>query len=263
MTTPDPIESPNYVRALARGLSVMEALGGSLRGKTLSEVAQVCSLDRATSRRLLLTLCELGYVRAEDSRFHLAPRALSLGYAYLSSFPFWEVARPIMTKVVDELRESCSAATLDGPEAVYVARIRSNHRVVDVLRTVGSRIPAYCTSLGRVLLAGEPPQLQRSLLEKLPRTKFTPHTVTDLDQLMGILADVRAEGWALVNEELEIGLRSLAVPVKDSAHRVVAALNISVSSGRSSADEMRRSYLLPLQKAAGELAAALIARDDS
>lgn len=262
MTTNEESRDPqSYVRALARGLALMEALGGHPRGRSLTDLAQEASLDRATARRLLLTLGSLGYVRNEDSRYMLAPRALSLGYAYLSSYPFWDVARPLMARLTEKVRQSCSAATLDGPYAVYVARIRSNPHIVDVSRTVGSRVPAYCTSLGRVLLAAQPVDVQRDLLRQLPPARNTLHTVVDTDRLLDMLREIGGQGWALVDQELEPNLRSLAVPVRDGAGKVVAALNISVPEGRASAEELLANYLEPLRKTAVELTAALRARE--
>jgi len=260
MTTPEERDSQTFIRSLARGLAVIEAMGTEMSGLTLSEVAARCSLDRATARRILLTLGELGYVRGEGNRFHLTPRVLGLGYAYLSSFPFWEVAKPLMAKLVDKVQESCSAATLDGAFAIYVARIRSSDRIVDVSRTVGSRVPAYCTSLGRVLLAAQSPAEQKKLLASIPIVANTSFTVTDPKKLLRVLAEVKAQGWALVDQELEIGLRSLAAPVIDAQGGAVAALNISVQSGRISADELRQRYLPALQETAGEVSQAYIAR---
>lgn len=260
MSSLQPPDSQSFIRSLARGLGVIEALGGEQNGLSLSELAVRCELDRATIRRILLTLEQLGYVRSEGNRNFLAPRALSLGYAYLSSVPFWQVAKPLMTKLVDEVQESCSAATLDGPHAVYVIRIRSDQRIVDVSRTVGSRIPAYCTSLGRALLAGEPPALQQKLLNQLPLVAQTPQTVTDRAELLRILAEVGQQGWALVDQELEPGLISLAVPIRNAAGKTVAALNISVQAVRVSAKELKRQYLGPLQRTAQEISDAYIAR---
>lgn len=252
-----------FVRALARGLAVMEALSGHPRGRSLSEIAQQCALDRATTRRLLLTLAELGYVRSEDSRFFLAPRALSLGYAYLSSFPFWEVARPLMASLVAEVKQNCSAATLDGPYAVYVARIRTNPHIVDVSRTVGSRVPAYCTSLGRILLAAEPVEKQRELLRQLPPVRNTPKTIVEAKTLLGTLQKVQQQGWSLVDQELEPNLCSLAVPVRDRRDQVVAALNVSVPDARVGSGTFVKRFLEPLQATAAKVSAALQARDSA
>lgn len=250
----------SFVRALARGLAVIEVMGGEVKGLGLSEVAARCNLDRATARRLLLTLIELGFVRAEGNRFHLTPRVLALGYAYLSSFPFWEVARPLMARLVEHVHESCSAATLDGPYAVYVARIRRNERIVDVSRTVGSRIPAYCTSLGRVLLAGCLEDERKRLLKASPLAAGTSFTVTDTKTLLEILRGVAEQGHAIVDQELELGLRSIAVPVYDERHAVIAALNISVQGGEASVDDMRERYLPALRRTAEEISRAFIAR---
>jgi IclR family pca regulon transcriptional regulator len=260
MPEADSQTSQTFIRSLARGLAAIEAMGGDTKGTTLSELAAKCALDRATARRILLTLAELGYVRSEGSRFHLTPRVLGLGYAYLSSFPFWDVAKPVMAKLVDQLQESCSAATLDGPYAVYVARIRSSDRIVDVSRTVGSRIPAYCTSLGRVLLAAQTPAEQKKLLARSAIVANTSFTVTQPVKLLKVLAQVRAQGWAIVDQEFELGLRSLAVPVTGAGDDVVAALNISVQAGRITADALSKRYLPALQGAARELSTALMAR---
>lgn len=243
----------NFIRSLSRGLSVIEALGSKVEGATLSELAVQCKLDRATSRRILLTLAELGYVRASGNRYLIAPRALSLGYAYLSSMPFWEIATPIMEQLVLQVHESCSAATLDGTHVVYVARVRSNERFVDVGRTVGSRIPAYCTSLGRVLLAVLPPEQQKRLLKESSLQKHTEHTVTDVAELRKILDQVRDAGHAVVDQEMEIGLRSLAVPLHDRNGTAMAALNVSVQASRVSVDELLNNYLAPLRATAKQL----------
>jgi len=243
----------NFIRSLSRGLSMIEALGGKVEGATLSELAVQCQLDRATSRRILLTLAELGYVRTVGNRYLIAPRALSLGYAYLSSMPFWEIANPIMEQLVQQVHESCSAATLDGTHVVYVARVRSNERFVDVGRTVGSRIPAYCTSLGRVLLAALPPEQLKRVLKDSSLQKHTEFTVTDVSQLRKILDQVRENGWAVVDQEMEIGLRSLAVPLHDRSGTVVAALNVSVQASRVSVEDLLKNYLEPLRSTARQL----------
>jgi IclR family pca regulon transcriptional regulator len=243
----DARESQNFIRALARGLAAIEAMGAHADGVTLSELAGLCDLDRATTRRILLTLTELGYVRGAANRFLLAPRVLNLGYAYLSSIPFWELANPVMERLVRTLHESCSVAMLDGTDAVYVARVRSTERMIDVSRTIGSRIPAYCTSLGRVLLAAETVDQREALLKQSTLVAHTKHTIVDRRKLMKILSEVREQGWALVDQEMEVGLRSLAVPVTDRTGKVVAALNTSVQPTRVSTAELLKKYLPALQ----------------
>lgn len=255
-TGADSRDSQNFIRSLSRGLAAIEAMGAHPDGMTLSEVAVACGLDRATARRILLTLNELGYVRTMANRFLLAPRVLSLGFAYLSSIPFWELANPVMERLVRKIHESCSAATLDGVDAVYVARVRSTERTIDVSRTIGSRVPAWCTSLGRVLLAAEPVARRAALLEKSAVRAHTKHTVTDRRKLLKILADVSEQGWALVDQEMELGLRSLAVPVLDRGGRVIAALNISVQPTRVSVSDLIRKYLPDLRATALELSHA-------
>ncbi len=222
-------------------------------GASLSEIAVQCELDRATARRILMTLAELRYVRVMGNRYMLAPRALGLGYAYLSSIPYWEVAAPIMEQLVQKVNESCSAATLDGDQVVYVARVRSNKRFVDVSRTVGSRIPAYCTSLGRVLLAALPTQQRNKVLARTNLQKNTPYTVTDIGALHTLLDEVKQQGWSVVDQEMEIGLRSVAVPLHDQWGAVIAALNVSVQAERVSVEDLTNNILGPLKATAHQL----------
>jgi IclR family pca regulon transcriptional regulator len=260
MASSEERDPQTFIRSLARGLAAIEVMGAQARGMTLSELATRCGLDRATARRILLTLVELGYVRIEDNRFFLTTRVLALGYAYLSSFPFWEAARPLMSKLVDTVHESCSAATLEGPYVVYVARIRTTNRVVDVARNVGSRVPAYCTSLGRVLLAAQPLQEQKKWLSAIPLAANTEFTVTDPKRLLAILAEVKTQGWSLVDQELELGLRSLAVPIDDGRGQVIGALNVSVPAGRVAAGQLKADVLPALRATAAEVAQAYLTR---
>ncbi|MFD7289945.1 IclR family transcriptional regulator C-terminal domain-containing protein [Streptomyces sp. NPDC059863] len=245
---------PDFVRSLARGLAVLTALGEDRGdGLTLSETAAATGLARATARRSLLTLSELGYAEAVEGRFTALPRVLELGCARLSGLTLTDVARPHLEDLVGRVRESASLAVLDGGDIRYVARVPTV-RIMSITITVGTRFPAYATSMGRVLLANRPRAERPPLPAVLPA--LTRHTVTSPDRLAGILDEVAANGHALVDQELEEGLRSLAVPVRDAGGRVVAALNVAQHTGHGSPDAMRAALLAPLRETAG-----LIERD--
>ncbi|MFE4369396.1 IclR family transcriptional regulator C-terminal domain-containing protein [Streptomyces sp. NPDC056835] len=245
---------PDFVRSLARGLAVLAALGADRGdGLTLAETAAATGLARATARRSLLTLSELGYAGAVDGRFTALPRVLELGCARLSGLTLTDVARPHLEDLVGRVHESASLAVLDGDDIRYVARVPTV-RIMSITITVGTRFPAYATSMGRVLLADRPRARRPPLPAGLPA--LTRHTVTSPDRLAGILDEVAANGYALVDQELEEGLRSLAVPVRDAGGRVVAALNVAQHAGHGSPDAMRAALLTPLRETAG-----LIERD--
>lgn len=240
----------HFIQSLARGLAVLQVFSRQHPAVTLSEAASLTGLTRATARRILLTLQELGYVRAEGRRFLPTPRVLAIGYAYLSSLDLWEGAEPHMAELAERTGESCSAATLDGAEVVYVARVPAR-RVMAVNLSVGARLPAYPTSLGRVLLAALGPAELDEHLAGVELRALTPRTVTDPARLRGIMQEVRGQGWALVDQELEDGVRSIAAPVRDRAGRVVAAMNVSGHAGRVSVQQLREQFL-PLLLAAAK-----------
>lgn len=225
-TNDTPAPGGNYVQSFARGLAVLRSFGADAPAQTLSEVAERTGLTRAGARRILLTLLHLEYVAVEGRRFQLTPKVLELGFAYLSSQPIWTRAQPIMEDLVDTLRQSCSAAVLDGDEIVYVLRVPA-HKIMSINLGVGSRLPAYCTSMGRVLLAGLPAETLKRRLGEMPLTALTPATETDPQRLFECIQEVREQGWALVNAELESGLMSVAAPIMDRSGKVVAAINIS------------------------------------
>jgi IclR family transcriptional regulator, pca regulon regulatory protein len=250
-------DDPSYVGALARGISVIRAFDANRASMTLAEAAKATALPRATVRRSLLTLQALGYVASDGKQFRLTPRILSLGYAYLASTPMARVLQPALETVSERTRESCSASTLDGPEIVYVARAATK-RIMSVGLAVGSRLPAYCTSMGRVLLAAEDPDRARAILASSDRKALSPHTVTDLDALMGILEVVRRQGYSLVDEELEVGLRSVAVPIVNSGGRVMAAMNVSAQAGRVSSGELLQGVLPVLRDQAARVRSSLV-----
>jgi IclR family transcriptional regulator, pca regulon regulatory protein len=240
---------PNFVQSLARGLAVIRAFDSDHPELTLSEVAKTTGLTRAAARRFLHTLVDLGYVRTDGRMFALRPRVLELGYAYLSSLSLPELAMPTMERLVEQVRESCSMAVLDGEEVVYVARVPTK-RIMSVAISVGTRFPAYATSMGRVLLADRDPQWLDHYLATAKLEPLTSRTVTDPDQLRKVLEQVRAQGYCLVDEELEAGLRSIAAPIRDADGHVVAAINVSAHISRGPADAIRAELLPPLLETA-------------
>ncbi|MEM4989576.1 IclR family transcriptional regulator C-terminal domain-containing protein [Collimonas sp. H4R21] len=222
----DPKPGDSYVQSFARGLAVLRSFGARSPAQTLTEVAAAAGLTRAGARRILLTLLHLGYVEMDGRLFRLTPKVLELGFAYLSSLPVWTQAQPVMEDLVQSLRQSCSAAVLDGDEIVYVLRVPA-HKIMSINLGVGSRLPAYSTSLGRVLLAGLPDEVLSQRLAAAALPAHTPQTIVDPQRLLEIIRQVRIQGWCMVNEELEPGLVSLAAPVFDRNGRVVAAINLS------------------------------------
>jgi IclR family pca regulon transcriptional regulator len=221
-----PKPGDSYVQSFARGLAVLRSFGAAAPAQTLSEVAERTGLTRAGARRILLTLLHLGYVSADGRLFRLTPKVLELGFAYLSSLPVWSQAQPLMEELAQRLRQSCSAAVLDGEEIVYVARLAA-HKTMSINLGVGSRLPAHCTAMGRVLLSGLEPAQLADRLRSMALPALTPNTVVDPDGLAGVIAAVRRQGWCMVLEELELGLISIAAPIYDHSGRIVAALNIS------------------------------------
>lgn len=240
--------SQTYVKSLERGLAVIRAFDADHTEMRLSEVAQATGLTRAAARRFLLTLVELGYVRLDDGRFSLRPRVLDLGYSYLSGLSFQEIAQPHMESLVHEVNESSSISVLDNIEVVYVIRVPTR-RIMTITLAVGTRLPAYATSMGRVLLASLPPAELDARLRKIELRRLTPHTVRTKKALREELERVREQGFAMVDQELEQGLRSAAVPIADAEGRV-AALNISVHASRAGMDELRDRFLPKVQATA-------------
>ncbi len=248
----DPKPGDSYVRSFARGLAVLRSFGADARAQTLTEVAERTGLTRAGARRILLTLLHLGYVTTEGRLFCLTPKVLELGFAYLSSLPVWTQAQPVMEGLVEELRQSCSAAVLDGDEIVYVVRVPA-HRIMSVNLGVGSRLPADCSSMGRVLLAGLPPDQLKQRVDAMTLVAHTPQTITDKDQLLAAIEQVRIQGWSLVDSELDAGLMSMAAPIIDHQGRVVAAINISGQSRTNSGTHLLQVCLPKLLAAAAKI----------
>ena len=252
-----PERNPSYVEAFARGLRVIRSFGEGRETMTLADIAKLTDLPRATVRRSLFTLGQLGYVIDDGRQFRLTPKVLSLGYAYLSSTPLPRVILPALEMVSEQVRESCSAAILDGPDIVYIAR-SATKRIMSVGLAVGSRLPANCTSLGRALLAYEPVERQQAILATSLLKPLTPKTVTDPQTLLGIFQQVAHQGYAFVDEELELGLRSIAVPVTNATGHVVAAINISTQASRLSEETMCTSLRLALVQAAQSVRSSLL-----
>lgn len=238
-----------FVQSFARGLSVIRSFSAARPAQTLSEVAAASGLTRAGARRILLTLQTLGYVEAEGRTFTLTAKILDLGFAYLTSMPFWNLAEPVMEELVEHVHESCSAAVLNGHEIVYVLRVPT-HKIITINLSIGSRLPAFCTSLGRVLLATLDDDKLDALLDTHPLERRTPRTVIDKTALKKELAIVRKQGWAIVDQELEEGLISMSAPIRDRQGRVIAALNISGNAQRKNAKQMVKAFLDPLLDAA-------------
>ncbi|MEV0082583.1 IclR family transcriptional regulator [Saccharopolyspora sp. NPDC050642] len=248
--------SGGYVQSLARGLLVIRAFNESNPEMTLSEVARATDLSRAAARRFLHTLVHLGYVWTDGRVFALTPRVLELGFAYLSSVSLPEIAQPHLERLVAEVHESASVSVLDGPDIVYVARVPTS-RIMTVSINIGTRFPAYATSMGRVLLADLGPADLDAYLSEVDLEPLGPHTITTPAAFEEELARIREQGWALVDQELEAGLRSIAAPIRDRANKVVAAVNISSHASRTSPEEARENLLPPLQATAARISADL------
>jgi IclR family pca regulon transcriptional regulator len=255
MTEPD-ARGAHFVQSLERGLAVIRAFHADTPELTLSDVARATGLTRAAARRFLLTLLDLGYVRTDGRLFSLTPRVLELGYSYLSSISLPEVAVPHLERLVTEVHESSSVSVLDGDDVVYVARIPTS-RIMAVSINVGTRFPAYATSMGRVLLAGLPDDELTAYLGRTQLRRLTPKTITSPKALAAELARVRAQGWALVDQELEEGLRAIAAPIRDRSGKVVASANVSAHASRTSPDDIRRDLLPPLLATAARIEADL------
>lgn len=257
VTVPDPRDDPSYVEAFARGLSVIRAFGPGREQMTLADIAKLTDLPRATVRRALFTLVSLGYAADDGRHFRLTPRILALGHAYLSSTPLPGLLQPALESVSEVTRESCSASILDGTEIVYIAR-SATKRIMSVGLNVGSRLPAYCTSMGRVLLAAEPVERQKSLLQQSALKALTEKTMTDPARLLRELAQVQAQGYAYVDQELETGLCSLAVPVHSAKGEVVAAINVSTQASRLEESQIHSTIRAALHNAALSLSPLLM-----
>jgi len=254
--TPGTAGSRHFIGAIAKGLAVIHAFGEDAPVLTLSQVAERTGLTRAGARRYLLTLQELGYAGQNGRHFFLTPKLLSLGYAYLSSMPLWALGEPILEGLVEDLGETCSLSVLDDFEIVYVLRIPVHH-ILPVRVTVGSRLPAYCTSMGRVLLGGLADSQLNNYLARAEFRAYTPRTVTDSGRLGKIVAADRAQGYSWVSGEMGPHISGLSVPVRDPQGRVLAALNVSINRPLTSEKRLIASLLPKLHRAAERMSASV------
>lgn len=252
----DAMTDPSFMTSLARGLAVVRAFSDSRKPQTIAQISNKTGIPRAAVRRCLYTLQQLGYVDAELNNFSLRPKVLTLGYSYLSSTPLTVSAQPCLNAISRELNESSSLAVLDEGEILYVARAATS-RVMSVALNTGSRLPAYCTSLGRVMLAHLPPAELDAYFEKARLRAMTERTVTDEARLREILLGVRQAGYAVNDEELEVGLRSIAVPVRGASGQVLAALNVGAQAARVPVEKLEQEFLPVLLRGAQELSVLL------
>jgi IclR family pca regulon transcriptional regulator len=245
---------PDFVEALARGLDVLACFGEQRPRMTLAEVAAETGLARPTARRLLLTLQELGYVRTDGPSFTLTPQVLRLGIAYAGSLGLWDIARPHMCDLVAQTHESSSMAQLDGSDIVYVARV-AVPKIIALRVSIGTRFPSLPTSQGKILLAALDPDRVAATLAEPSRSGLPPFPPRDPASIATELMTVRAQGWALADEELAPGVRSVAVPVRDGAGRVRAAMNVTVHAAETTVATLIDDHLPRLIRAAGRVSA--------
>jgi len=251
-----PPRNTEFVQSVSRAFAVMRSFDREHPTQTISEVAERTGLTRAAARRFLLTLQELGYIHSTDGLFRLSLRVLDLGYTVLSTIGLSDIAQSIMEDVAAKLHESCSISVLDGTDIVYVARVPTK-RIMTVNLAVGSRLPAYATSMGRVLLAHLAPKALDEFFERTQMVRLTERTVCDERTLRQILLQVRQRGWALVDQEVEEGVRSVAAPIRDRTGRVIAAINASAHATRAPVRKLRESFVPVLLDAASRISRSL------
>jgi IclR family transcriptional regulator, pca regulon regulatory protein len=248
----DPTEGPDFVTALARGLTVIRAFGPDRPNMTLADIAKRVSLPRATVRRSLITLETLGYVESDGRNFALSPKVLALGNSYLTSSPFPRTIQPMLERLAEKVGESCWAAILDDEDVLLVAGAKSNRLLSAGLR-VGSRLPAYCSAFGRVLMSGHTEQEIDVYLSSVILRMHTSRTVTDPAAIRRSIQDARTSGYAVVDGEVELGLCSLAAPITDLRGKIVAAVNTTAPSSRVKSAEMVERFLPHLRQVAEEI----------
>lgn len=251
------ISNRDYVNSLARGLEVIRSFTRTRPKMTLSDIARATGMTRATVRRFVLTLVREGYAETDGKYFNLKPKVLELGFAALSSLTFVDVAQPIMARLAYKLEESVFAAVLEGEDVVYVASATPPKRFVSISVTVGSRAPAHAVSTGRVLLSALPEEELLEYLDQVALRKLTGKTVTSKVKLRGLIEEAGVKGWSIVDQELEIGLRSISAPIRDKNGAVIAALNVACPSSRITPEDMHNKILLELQAASQDITASL------
>lgn len=248
---------PDFMASLARGLAVVQAFQERKRHLTIAQISHRTEIPRAAVRRCLYTLIKLGYATTDGRTYSLLPKVLTLGHAYLSSTPLAVSAQPYLDRMSEQLHEACNMATLEGNDILYIARSATTQRLISVDLSVGGRLPAYCTSMGRILLAALDDVTLHEYLangEFQAKTSRTAHTP---QALLECLHQVREQGWCIVDQELEQGLRSIAVPVYDASGQVLAALNVSTHAGRVTRTELEQRFLPIMLNSSRELSAQL------
>ena len=250
------IKDGDFVKSLARGLMVIQSFDAEHPSQTLSDVARQTGLSRVTARRLLLTLLDLGYVNVDGRSFELAPGTLRLGYSYLSALGMPEVAQPYLQSLSKSIDESCSMTVLDGAEIVYVARAAAN-RLFSLTLGIGSRLPAFCTSMGRVLLSDRDDADLERILSDSDLVARTEHTITAKRRIRAEIDAARKQGWYVIDQELELGVRAAAAPVRDRSGRIVAAVNVSAAVARMSLDQLVDDVVPEVVQTAAEISSAL------
>ncbi len=246
------VPSREIVQAAERSFAIIRAFGQRRQALTQSQVADATGLSRATARRFLLSMEALGYVGRDGRQYYLRPRVLDLGYAYLSSMSLWDVAKSQMELLVQQVQESSSASVLDGTDIIFTVRVPTK-RLMSVQVEVGTRFPAHATSMGRVMLAGLPEEALDDYFSRVVPEQLTPRSVTSEAELRIVLKEVASQGYCLLDDELEEGVRSLAVPLHDKQGKVIASINVCAHASRVSAERLRGEFLPPLMRAAAEV----------
>lgn len=247
-------DNPDFLSSFARGLIIFEVLSQSKRAQTISDIAKETGFPRATVRRGLYTLTELGYVIQDDRYYELSPKILMLGHNYINAQTLSSTAQPILENLTRELNETATMGTLVKNEVIYIARSsHSRQKIMSNTLTIGSHLPAYCSSMGRVLLAAESLERQKEILDQSHLKAHTDKTIIDVEMLLSEFTRVKAQGYSIIDQELEIGLCSIAVPVLDRAGNVIAAISISSLTLKNSTDDLIKNVLPVLQQAAGIL----------
>lgn len=246
-----------FVRAFARGLGVIEAMGRGPERQSLAKIAELAALPRSVTRRLLMTLAELGFAATDGKLFWLTPRVLKLGFSYLYALPLWRQAQSALEDLAAEIGESCSMAVLDGTELVYLVRVPS-HRILTMNLSVGSRLPAHAVSLGRVLLSGLNDAALDAYLAATDFVRFTPHTETRPAELRRALIAARLAGYAWVDAELDESICGISVPLRSREGQIMAALNVSLEAGKWTESKAKSRFLAPLRRAAAHIRSATL-----
>jgi IclR family pca regulon transcriptional regulator len=251
------VSNKDFLKTLDKGLAVVKSFDKDSPRTTLSEVAQKNNMSRASARRFLLTLQSLGYVIKVDDSFQLTAKILELGHQFLKNLNFIEVITPFMREASRKLYKACSASILHETDIVYIARIPSQHQILSVNLNIGSRLPAYCTSMGRILLGNMTEDELNIYFSHAALVPHTPHTITNINKLRQIIKQARIDGYCIVNQELEENLCSVAVPIHNQQGKVLCAINVGMPVGQLKIREIKSNYLPVLQEASSKAEAIL------